>query len=65
VSLLIARARGADHEVALTLDALLALHQVAGEGYDEALEEERDAIFDRLGVVALPNVPAPAPAGVR
>jgi class 3 adenylate cyclase/predicted ATPase len=63
MSLLIARARGADHEIALTLDALTALHRVTGEDHDEALDEERDAILERLGVIAVPSFLWPVAAG--
>jgi hypothetical protein len=53
-----ARARGDDYEVAVGLDALEALARSVGAG-DEARRRERDAILDRLDVVALP----PAPIG--
>jgi tetratricopeptide (TPR) repeat protein len=51
-----ARRTSADFEVALTLDALATLRRLAGEDV-AALDEERDAIFDRLGVVATPTLP--------
>ena len=51
-----ARAKEADYEVGLTLDALVRLGQATGEPVDE-LELERDAIFARLGVVATPQIP--------
>ena len=53
-----ARKAGADYEVALVLDALVALGRLEGENTEPA-ERERDAIFARLGVVATPDVPLP------
>ena len=52
-----ARQRNASYELALSLDALAALAGVTGEEADE-LEQERDAILDRLGVVGIPEHPA-------
>jgi len=46
--------RSADYESALTLDALARLQSLTGEPADE-LEAERDAIFERLGVVKVPE----------
>jgi tetratricopeptide (TPR) repeat protein len=51
-----ARAKQADYEVGLTLDALVSLGQAAGERVAE-LKLERDSIFERLGVVATPEIP--------
>jgi class 3 adenylate cyclase/tetratricopeptide (TPR) repeat protein len=55
-SLAAAREKNADYEVALTLDALVDVGRAAGEPVDE-LAGERDLIFERLGVVAMPPVP--------
>ena len=46
-----ARAKAADYEIAQTLEALVALGRRAGGGFEE-LENERDAIVARLGVVS-------------
>ena len=51
-----ARAKQADYEVGLTLDALVGLGRLTGQGVGE-LESERDTIFARLGVVATPEIP--------
>jgi class 3 adenylate cyclase/tetratricopeptide (TPR) repeat protein len=50
--------RSADYEIALTLDALARLRSLTREPADE-LEAERDAIFERLGVVKVPEPPLP------
>ena len=50
--------RSADYETALTLDALVRLRSLTGEPADE-LEAERDGIFERLGVVKVPEPPLP------
>ncbi|MET0563717.1 MAG: tetratricopeptide repeat protein [Gaiellaceae bacterium] len=50
--------RSADYETALTLDALVRLRSLTGESPDE-LEAERDGIFERLGVVKVPEPPLP------
>ncbi|MFL5920002.1 MAG: AAA family ATPase [Gaiellaceae bacterium] len=50
--------RSADYEIALTLGAIVRLRSLTGEPADE-LESERDAIFERLGVVAVPEPPLP------
>jgi class 3 adenylate cyclase/tetratricopeptide (TPR) repeat protein len=50
--------RSADYEVALTLSALVRLGALVGEPANEA-KTERDAIFARLGVVAVPEPPLP------
>jgi ATP/maltotriose-dependent transcriptional regulator MalT len=52
-----ARARGAEHEEALTLEALNQLDSALGLPIDAAREEARAALFDRLGIVATPEVP--------
>jgi class 3 adenylate cyclase/tetratricopeptide (TPR) repeat protein len=56
-----ARARGADYEAALALDSLGVLGRLTGDE-TSACDEERSAIFDRLGVVAVPELPLPAVA---
>lgn len=48
--------RSADYEVALTLSAIVRLHALRGEATAES-EAERDAIFSRLGVVAVAEPP--------
>jgi len=58
-SLSAARARGADYEVALTLQALLRLHAPHGGLVPEGAVEESGAILERLGVIAVPAVPLP------
>jgi len=50
--------RSADYETALTLDALVRLRSLTGEPADE-LDAERDGIFERLGVVKVPEPPLP------
>jgi tetratricopeptide (TPR) repeat protein len=49
-------AESADYDAALTLDALVRLGELTGEDTSE-YERERDAIFERLGVVATPKPP--------
>jgi hypothetical protein len=51
-----ARATNGDHALALALDGLVALKQLRGEPTD-SLAAERDAIFERLGILAAPAVP--------
>jgi tetratricopeptide (TPR) repeat protein len=51
-SLAVARARGADYEVALALDGLVALRDSRNEE-TTTLEAERDEIFARLGVASV------------
>jgi class 3 adenylate cyclase/tetratricopeptide (TPR) repeat protein len=51
--------RSTDYEAALTLDALAELGRLDG-GTTEGLEDRRDAILERLGVVAIPKLPLPA-----
>jgi tetratricopeptide (TPR) repeat protein len=53
-----ARERNASYELALSLDALAALAGVTGDDVGD-LEEERDAILERLGVVGIPGLPLP------
>src|SRR5205823_7093730 len=47
----------ADHEVALTLEALLRADQADTVGPSDQLEAERNAIFDRLGMISSPRIP--------
>jgi class 3 adenylate cyclase/tetratricopeptide (TPR) repeat protein len=54
--------RSADYEVALTLAALVRLRALRGEPAAEAVAE-RDAIFGRLGVVAVAEPPLPGEPG--
>jgi class 3 adenylate cyclase/tetratricopeptide (TPR) repeat protein len=58
-SLQAARARQADYEVALTLEALAAWRRHTGAGEVAPLEAERARILDRLGVVWTPELPVP------
>jgi predicted ATPase/class 3 adenylate cyclase len=51
-----ARANRADFEIALTLDALVALNRALG-GSTDALEDERTRFCEQLGVVATPGFP--------
>ncbi len=53
-----------DYEVALTLSALSALAAADGAPADR-VDQERDAIFKRLGVVATPGIPVPDVATVQ
>jgi class 3 adenylate cyclase/tetratricopeptide (TPR) repeat protein len=55
-SLRSAHARQARYEVAMTLDALIAMDLAEGREPDRAHVEERDQIFEGLGVVAPPRV---------
>jgi class 3 adenylate cyclase/tetratricopeptide (TPR) repeat protein len=59
-SLAAARALGADHDVAFALDALLRTIPQDGRATDE-MRRERDDLIDRLGILAMPEVPLPAP----
>jgi tetratricopeptide (TPR) repeat protein len=52
-----ARHAGAEHEVAFTLEALLRSGLARAEDRG-VLQAERDALFERLGIVAVPQVPA-------
>lgn len=56
ISLQHGRARGADYEVALTLNVRSALVRVLGENPDPLEEAEQHEILSRLGVVFLPTV---------
>ena len=56
-----ARSKGADHEIGLALDALVKLEALSGNATAE-LEDERRAIFDRLGIVRTPEIPLPPTA---
>ncbi len=58
VSLTEGRAKGADHEVALALQALVTLRFLLGEP-THAVELEREQMFNRLGIVSTPAI-APA-----
>ena len=49
----------AEHEVAFTLEALLRTSLSDGRSRTE-IQTERDALFERLGIVAVPEVPLPA-----
>jgi hypothetical protein len=51
-----ARRREAQFDVALALDALVALRRLSSEPTD-GIEEERDSIFQRLRVVRTPTIP--------
>jgi class 3 adenylate cyclase/tetratricopeptide (TPR) repeat protein len=51
--------RSEDYQAGVTLDALVQLARLAGEAADE-LERERDAIFERLGVIAVTRPPLAA-----
>ena len=56
LSLEVARALGADHDVAFALDGFLRLGLSDGRPVAE-MELERDRLFVRLGIVAVPDVP--------
>jgi hypothetical protein len=56
-SLAVAREREADHEIAFTLCGLADIAALEPAAYDEALEEERLALFERLGIVRAPAFP--------
>ena len=64
-SLGLARAADADHEVAATLLALGQLGRLSGRTPAPEIEIESRDLFSRLGVVAVPRVPLPAPAEAR
>ena len=63
-SLSAAREVKMDYEAGLILSALLVLAP-AGGALANGLEQERDAIFDRLGVVATSGIPIPDVATVH
>jgi class 3 adenylate cyclase/tetratricopeptide (TPR) repeat protein len=52
----------ADYEVGLTLNAVIRLREMAGEPTAE-ITRERDDIFERLGVLHVPEPPLPALGG--
>ena len=52
-----AQERGADYEVALAADCLAGLYTACGEPAAD-FEDLRDAIFDKLGVIGPPVLPA-------
>jgi hypothetical protein len=52
-----ARARNASYEEAVTLRVLAALDIHVGGSVGHALLGESDAIFERLGVVSMPDAP--------
>ena len=52
------RERGADYEAALSLEALAAAGRLSGRPGSEELAAEAATIFERLGVVQPPTVPA-------
>jgi tetratricopeptide (TPR) repeat protein len=54
-SLQAAGERAADHEIAFTLCAIVELDALEGVETDEALEEERGFLFERLGIVRAPS----------
>jgi class 3 adenylate cyclase/tetratricopeptide (TPR) repeat protein len=51
-----ARRRGAQYDIALALDALVALERLAGEPTDP-IEQEIDAIVGSLNIVSVPSIP--------
>jgi class 3 adenylate cyclase/tetratricopeptide (TPR) repeat protein len=59
-SLKVARELGADHDVAFALEAFLRCGLSDGRTADE-MRRERDELSGRLGIVAVPTVPLPAP----
>jgi class 3 adenylate cyclase/tetratricopeptide (TPR) repeat protein len=61
-SLAAARARRATHEIGLTLDALAQLDRLEGKEPDPSGLRESEEILGRLGIVHLPQLPAPVPA---
>jgi uncharacterized protein HemY len=50
--------RSGDYEAALALDALVELGRLDNDS-TTALEDRRDEILERLGVVAMPKLPLP------
>jgi class 3 adenylate cyclase/tetratricopeptide (TPR) repeat protein len=65
LSLRLARAGDAGHEAAATLQASAELIRIRGLPPPPELARESRELFTRLGVVAVPTVPLPAPAVVR
>ena len=53
-----ARRREAQYDIALALDALVALERLAGEP-TEPIEQEIDAIVGSLNIVRMPSIPLP------
>jgi tetratricopeptide (TPR) repeat protein len=51
--------RGADYDAALALEALARIAPKVGEDGSEEFAAQAKAIFDRLGVIATPDVPLP------
>jgi hypothetical protein len=64
-SLRAGRARGADHEVALTLHAIVRVALIEGETVDPEVDAEIRALLERLHIVAVPVVPLFAYAASR
>jgi tetratricopeptide (TPR) repeat protein len=64
-SLASARAQRAQYEEAITLDALVHLCERTDDPAGEGFREERDTIFEALGVVYVPPVPLGAVDPVR
>ena len=52
-----ARRRSAEYELSLALDGLAALARETRREPLRSIEEERDAILARLGVVRIPEIP--------
>jgi class 3 adenylate cyclase/tetratricopeptide (TPR) repeat protein len=65
LSIRLARAGDAGHEVAATLQASTELRKLRGQPLAPEVEEESRHLFSRLGVVAVPTVPLPASVVVR
>ncbi len=61
-SLRSAREMNADYEAAITLTSLARLGHLTGTGQTQELWEETKAIYQRLGVLAVPFAPLPAEA---
>jgi tetratricopeptide (TPR) repeat protein len=59
-SLLTARRRNAQHDVALTLDAMVRVDAAEGMPPDPTVVAERDRLFNRLGIVSALVVPLPS-----
>jgi hypothetical protein len=59
-SLAAGRARQADYEIGVTLRAMVELAGTSGEAIDAAVAAESREILDRMGVVAIPEVPLQA-----
>lgn len=60
-SLRVARERGDDYEVALTLHAIVRLDRLEGRPAPSDLASEAAGILSRLGVARVPEVPLPSP----